>query len=342
MNTKENGAAAIAQAEKYAVTSLDYERPGDAGTESVTVYGVQPNSQYWKGLELEDGQVAASGGMLDKFSLSEGSTIELSDKYEDETYTLTIAKEYGSICSMNVYLPLSDFNQLFDNDADYFNGYASNDELALDERYVANDITPQSMNKIAEQMTNSMGNMMDMLMAVAVLIFAIFIYLLTKTVIDRSARAISYMKVFGYADAEINKLYIRSITLTVAVSLVASLPLIIGALSLIFRGMLMSYSGNIEIYVPVSAMAETVLAGLAAYAVVAFMHTRLIQVGLGAIDLGLGLLQRFIAGAGSGGVVGFLCVVIGGLRVGLVCLSSFKRALRFGYRSIGSGLLSLG
>ncbi len=57
------------------------------------------------------------------------------------------------------------------------------------------------------------------LLGLSVPIFLIFIYLLTKTVIDRSARAISYMKVFGYRDGETNKLYIRSITWTVVVSL---------------------------------------------------------------------------------------------------------------------------
>ena len=35
-----------------------------------------------------------------------------------------------------------------------------------------------------------------------------------------------------------------------------SLPLIIGDLALIFKSMLMSYNGNIEIYVPAGAMAQ--------------------------------------------------------------------------------------
>ena len=39
----------------------------------------------------------------------------------------------------------------------------------------------------------------------------------------------------------------------------------------------MNYSGNIVIYVPPAAMAECVLAGLATYAVVAFLHTRRIK-----------------------------------------------------------------
>ena len=174
-------------------------------------------------------------------------------------------------------MPLDEFNRVFGNDADYFNGYASNMELPLDSRYVASEMTPADMDKIGAQMTSSMGDMMDMMLFVAVSIFLIFMYLLTKTVIDRSARAISYLKVFGYRDGEINKLYIRSITWTVVISIFACMPIIIASLGAIFKAMLMSYSGNIVVYVPPSAMAECAVTALITYAVVAFMHTRRIK-----------------------------------------------------------------
>ncbi len=277
VNTKKNSATAIAQAEKYAVTSLDFERPGNAGTESVTVYGVQPDSAYWTGLGLSEGQMAASGGMFEKFGLSEGQAISLTDKYEGETYDLAIDARYGSDCSMALYLPINDFNLLFDNDDDYFNGYASNIELNLDELYLSSDLTPESMDKIAIQMTNSMGNMTSMLLGLAVSIFLVFMYLLTKTVIDRSSRAISYMKVFGYADHEIDRLYIRSITWTVVGSLLISLPLIVAMLTAVFKAMLMEYGGNIVIYTPTDKLVLCVAVGIATYAVIAFLHTRRIK-----------------------------------------------------------------
>ncbi len=115
------------------------------------------------------------------------------------------------------------------------------------------------------------------LLGLAVSIFLVFMYLLTKTVIDSSSRAISYMKVFGYADREINHLYIRSITWTVAGSLVLSLPLILASLTAIFKAMLMEYNGNITIYTPAEDLAICVAVGLATYAVVAFLHTRRIK-----------------------------------------------------------------
>ena len=102
-------------------------------------------------------------------------------------------------------------------------------------------------------------------------------YLLTKAVIDRSARSISYMKVFGYRDKEVSHFYIRSVTLCVVASLVLCQPLIIGSLTAIFRSMLLSYNDNIEIYVPWWCMAACVGIGFATYLLVALMHTRSIR-----------------------------------------------------------------
>ena len=280
VNTTDNGAEKIAQAEKYAVYTLQYDRGEGNGEETVTVYGISPDSAYWKDVNVGGGRIVFGGGLIDKFGLSEGDTVSMYDKYEDETRKMEFAGDsctWGSRSDMNLYMSLDDFNDLFGNDADYFNAYASDEELELDPLYFASETTPDDMRAIGDQFTGMMDKMIGMLLSLSVFIFLLFIYLLTKAVIDRSARSISYMKVFGYRDREISKFYIRSITICVVASLVLCLPLIIGSLTAIFKAMLISYSGNIEIYVPWTAMAQTVAAGLATYLAVAALHTRSIK-----------------------------------------------------------------
>lgn len=277
VNLSANGDEAIAQAESYAVCQLQYDRGEGAGYESVTVYGIRPGSRYWDDLDVGDGRVILGRGFADKFGLGVGDTLELWDKYEDATYKLTAREVYGTKSDLNVYLDLDTFNVLFGNPSGYFNAYASDEALDIDERWLASDLAPADMDKIGAQMTDSMGDMMYMLLGVAVFIFLVFIYLLTKAVIDRSARSISYMKVFGYRDHEVSHLYVRSITWCVVASLVLSLPVIIGSLTVIFKAMLLSYNGNIEILVPADAMAKCVLTGLVTYAVVALVHLRSIR-----------------------------------------------------------------
>ena len=280
VNTRDNGAAKIEQAEKYAAYTLEYDRGSGNGTESITVYGVALDSRYWDGIGVGSGRAVFGRGLVDKFGFAEGQTVSLYDKYADEAHDVVFEGDgftWGSKSDMAVYMSLDDFNRLFGNDAGYFNAYASDEPLDLDARYLANDLTPADMDAIGEQFVGMMDDMIGMLVGLSVFIFLVFMYLLTKSVIDLSARAISYMKVFGYRDREISRLYVRSITLTVAVSLVACQPLIIGGLTAIFRAMLLAYSGNIEIFVPLSAIAEVIAIGFATYLVVALLHVRRIK-----------------------------------------------------------------
>lgn len=280
VNTRDNGAAKIEQAEKYAVYTLEYDRGSGNGIESITVYGVAPDSRYWDGIGVSSGRAVFGRGLVDKFGFAEGQTVSLYDKYADEAHDVVFEGDgftWGLKSDMAVYMSLDDFNRLFGNDTGYFNAYASDQPLDLDARYLASDLTPADMDAIGEQFVGMMDDMIGMLVGLSVFIFLVFMYLLTKSVIDRSARAISYMKVFGYRDREISRLYVRSITLTVAVSLVACQPLIIGGLTAIFRAMLLAYSGNIEIFVPLSAIAEVIAIGFATYLVVALLHVRRIK-----------------------------------------------------------------
>lgn len=278
VNTTDNGTEKIAQAEKYAVYQLQYDRGEGNGTETVTVYGVSPDSRYWKDLGVGDGHVMFGGGLVDKFGWKDGQQVSLTDKFEGKDYAFSYdGNSWGSKSDMNAYMSIDDFNELFGNDPSYFNGYVSDEELDLDSRYFAGNTTPDDMRAMGDQFVGMMSDLIGMMVGLSVFIFLLFMYLLTKAVIGRSARSISYMKVFGYRDGEISHLYIRSITLCVIAALLLSQPVIIGSLTAIFRSMLLAYNGNIEIYVPWWSIAACVGIGFATYLVVALLHTRSIR-----------------------------------------------------------------
>lgn len=271
---------AAEQVEKYAVYALELDRGGESGMEPVAAYGVEPRSRYWEGLDLAGAgahEVVVGAGLAQKFGLIEGERFSLYDKYEDRTFELAVAGVWGTRSNMNVYTTIDGLNELLGNDEGYFNGYASDDALDIDADYLASDLTPEAMDAVGEQFVGMMGQMILLLGGLAVIIFFIFMYLLTKAVIDRSARSISYMKVFGYRDAEVSRLYVRSITWVCAISLLVCQPVVIAGLTQVFYAMLYSYTGNIEIYVPPSAVAGTLAVGLLTYAAVALLHLRSIR-----------------------------------------------------------------
>ena len=277
VNTLENSSEAIAQAEKFAMATVEIERAFGGESEEVTIYGIQPDSAYWQGLDIGDGKIVATKGLAEKTKLEVGQSVSAYDAREGEAYDLCITSATESETDMSLYMSIDDFNQLFGNDADYFNAYASNEPLQIDERFVASVITPDEMDKIADQLVDSMGSIMQMMMAVAVPVYLILVYLLTKTVIDRSARSISYMKVFGYRAREVNGLYIRPITYVVLGSLVVSMPIIVYMLTVLMKVVFMSYSGNFPLVIPVDNYVLLLVVGVVAYAFVAFLHVRRVK-----------------------------------------------------------------
>ena len=276
-NTLENSRAAIDQAEKFCVATLETARWLGGDNEEITVYGIQEDSRYWHDVDVTDGRCAVGQGVKEKCAIDVGDLRAFHDKFTGKTYDIACDSICGNTTTMNVYMSIKTFNELFDEDDDYFSGYASDEPLNINERYLATEVTPEQMLGVAAQLQNSMGAIAGAVLYAVIPLYLILIYLLTKTVIDRSARSISYMKVFGYRDREISRLYIRSITLTVLVSLVACLPLLVGALNLIVQIMMTKYAGNLELYIEPLTYVKEVLIGAATYAVVALLHMRRIR-----------------------------------------------------------------
>lgn len=277
VNTVKISKKKVKQAEKLAIATLSIPRPSGSGSEDISVYGIATDSRYWDEVDVTKGKVVIGNGLADKYGITVGESFTLDDRYENESHDFTANSTWGSMGNMYVYMSLDAFNELFDNRADYFNAYASDAKLKLDATYVVNDLTPSDMDKIVDQMRDSMGGMGDMLMVVGVLIFIILIYLLTKTVIDHSARAISYLKVFGYRGREVNSIYLRSITITVVFSLMACLPLVFWILSMVVKVAFADYSGNFVISIGWEYLTADVALGLVSYAVVAVLHLRRIR-----------------------------------------------------------------
>lgn len=276
-NTERNDQASIDAAEKYAVASFEVQRPAGSGMEEVSAHGIAPDSRYWRDVALDAEGVTIGHGLAEKCGISAGDEMVLRDPVSGDEHVLAVASLTGSASNTNVYMPLAEFNRTFGNEEHYFNGYASNAELALDDLYLLSDLTPAEMNKIVDQMTDSMGSITSLLVMLAVIIYVVLMYLLTKTVIDRSARSISYMKVFGYRSREVNALYIRPITIAVVASLLLCLPIIVAFLTWLVKFVFMQYNGNFEVVIPVMQLALEVGAGIVCSGAVAILHVRRIR-----------------------------------------------------------------
>ncbi len=266
-------------AEAFAVNTLqtDFKKKSN---EEITIYGIMKESCYItrKGKPLNYDGAYVSKGILEKFGYSIGDTLKLKELYTDKTYEITIAGSYDYPAGMAVFMSNEEFCRIFEKEEGYFNGYFSNEELTdLDAGCISSVITLSDVNKVVRQLNDSMGSMFPMIKWFAFGMAMLIIYLLSKLVLEKNASSISMVKILGYGNGEVGKLYISSTTVAVIFSILLSLPITYGILNFLYAQIMSSMSGWITYYVNWTVFVEMIIFGIAAYAIVTFIQFRKIK-----------------------------------------------------------------
>ena len=263
--------ADVETAEKFAVATLETSR-ADFKPDEISVYGIVEQSRYVK-KEIPEGQVLLSNGFMDKYSVSEGDTVSLYDKYSDKYYDFKVAGEYPYEASLAVFMRLDEFNETFGKTPDYYSGYYSDRELDLQASNVYMTLDSKTFGRFADQLWKSFADLMGPVKWFGVIMFVLMVYLLAKQIIERNATSISMAKILGFTGGEIGGLYIVSTTIVVVASLLLAVPLVDRLMRLIFRTYLYKrMSGYLPYCISNDCYVKMVLLGLASYAAVAVLQ----------------------------------------------------------------------
>lgn len=263
-------------AEKYSAGSLKTIE-GKRLSEQVTLMGVEENSQYVD-IDCPSDKVFISSAFAEKFAIEKGEQITLQEEYGDETYTFEVEGIYDYSAGVMMFMDRAYFNEVFDYDEGYFNGYLTNQELDdIEETYITTKITQEDLTKTSRQMMHSLGGMMDLLLAFGVAMFMLIIFLLTKIIIEKNAQSISMTKILGYSNGEISRLYIMTTSLVVMIALIATLPIVDQIMAYLCEEILAQYPGWVPYFVPKSTYLEIIMLGILAYVVIAFTQYKKVK-----------------------------------------------------------------
>lgn len=258
------------EAEKYCASSLKTYFNEEKG-EDISVYGISEDSKYVD-IDFKDG-IYISDGFAEKYSLKIKDTITLKDSYGDETYTFKIDGIYYYPASLSIFMNSEKFNETFDKEEDYFNGYFSNSKISdIDNKYIATTITEDDMTKASRQLDVSMGSMFYMINIFSIILYMILMYLLSKLIIEKNSSSISMVKILGYNNYEVGRLYILATSIVVVISVALSIPISVLTMKSIFKVMMSGYTGWFNFYIAPKIYLEMFLAGTLSYAVIAFLQ----------------------------------------------------------------------
>lgn len=274
-------------AERFSAKTLLYPKEtgsfrtgmGSGQDESVTVYGILPDSSYvnMPG-ELPEKNVYLSSAFMEKFELDTGDTIALHEEYENKTYEFTV---YGTIDyegGIAVFMDQDTFLEVFDKKPGEFTGYFSRNEITdIDEQDIATVITAEDISKVATQLDHSLGGIVNAFKYVLIVLAAALIYLLAKIIIERNERSISMVKILGFKNTEIGSLYIIPTAVVVVLCTVAGFAAGHFLMTGVFKVFMLKMDGYFSYYMRPSSMILSVvylLFGYLAVSVVDYIRIR--------------------------------------------------------------------
>lgn len=254
-------------AEKYCISSL--ETTSDKFKhEEITIYGVQDNSKYID-LEIKNDEVYISNLYADKYGLKKGDTVKLKDKYSGHYSSFKIKGIYDYPASMALFTSREYFNNIFGNDTEYFNGWFTDEKLEdIDETYIMSVIDEDDMTRIARQMKLSMGDMMEIVKVVSLVLSGMLIYLLTKIIIEKNSISISMIKILGYNNSEVGRVYLLSTSFVVVISMALSLVFATFIIKLLWTAIMSDMTGWIIFWVKPSLYPFMFIMGIGVYVAV--------------------------------------------------------------------------
>lgn len=258
-------------AEKYCVKTLATIE-GRLKSEDVLVYGIKDSSIYAdiNTASLKDNEVFITNGYADKFRIKKGDKITLKEKYDDNEYEFTVKDMYDYPSSFAIFMSDAAFKNVFDKPEDYYSGYFSDNILDIDEKYVATHITLDDLTKVSRQLDRSMGETFNLVKIFAVVLFAVLMFLLTKLIVEKNTTSISMVKILGYSNREISRLYVTSTTIVVVLSVALSIGLSVIIMNYLFRVFMEEMSGWISCYYAPHIFPVMFILNITVYAVISF------------------------------------------------------------------------
>lgn len=195
-------------------------------TLDISVMGLPENDKYFNCTTVKgQSNVVISSSMAQKYGYKTGDKIILSDVAEGKDYAFTVRGVTDYSVGLSVFMDIDSMRELFGRDNDYYNVLLSDDSLDIEEGRLYSTTTKADVERSADVFIKLMIPMVIMMSVVSVLIFCIVLYLMMKVMVDRSSQDIALVKIFGYRNSEIRKLYLNGNLFTVIVGAVISIPL---------------------------------------------------------------------------------------------------------------------
>lgn len=221
----------------------------------------------------EDG-VLVSRGLARRMELSKGETLALTDRFTGDEVRFRVGGVGEKNDGFFVMTRLNSYARLRDVDGKRVNAVLSRTPLKIPKELLYSSRTADDARLVAKQFMELISNVEGVIMGTSAIVFAIVLYVLSKVQIEQNRLPISYLKIIGYEEREISRIYVRVTTIAVLAFLVLSVPLVHVSMGAMYDLVMAKMGVYVEPYVDPAVYPPLIAAGFLLYLAVRFFILR--------------------------------------------------------------------
>jgi len=214
----EGGYEAVAEGFKKEIYGYSFD---------VTLMGITEDNPFFDTGKLPDNDtdLVVSSAVANKYALKVGDVFTLTDEKGERLYAFRVYKIFDYSASMMVFMDIDRCRDMFGEDDDYFNVVFSDHKLDIDSGRLYSVVSKEEIARSSGIYVEMMGPMVTTMTVASSVIFLVVMYLMVKMMIDRSSFNISLVKIFGFRNKEVRKMYLDGNFYIVAIGALISIPL---------------------------------------------------------------------------------------------------------------------
>lgn len=191
----------------------------------ISVIGLNGENSFFPPVKSKkQNEISISSSVADKYGLQVGEELMLHDEVNEKVYGFTVKEIINYSPGLCCFMDIGSMRELFGQDSDFYNVVYADHELDIDAGRLYAVSTKADIEKSSSIFLENMMSLIVTMSSAAILIFIIVLYQMMKVMIDRSAVSISLMKIFGYRDKEIQKLYLDGNFLLISIGALIMIP----------------------------------------------------------------------------------------------------------------------
>lgn len=207
--------------------SLSKSAYGD--TVDLTVLGIDGSDSAYRYFTCRPAKgkssVTISTSVQQKYGLSKGDKLILSDNTNDMDYAFTVEDICDYSAGLMVFMDIDSMRELFGQEDDHYNTIFSDKKLDIDDGRLYSVTTRADIERASDVFIELMTPMIATLIGASAAIFFMVMFLMLNVMIDRASFGISLIKIFGFRTGEIRKLYLNGNTYIIAIGAAICIPL---------------------------------------------------------------------------------------------------------------------